>query len=746
MNKPFSSEGHIADPTQQLRDNGLVPSSGRALFNEQQQAALVEYWRIAVRWKWYVAACIAGALVIGLLVSLLSTPLYTATSRIEIAREGNKIVNVDSVSPESSEIDQEFYQTQYGLLESEALANAVVGALRVQDDPAFFDMFGTSLEEASVPESGRQLSNVQARQQRRRVAAEILLENLSVSPVAGSRLVDISITSPNPEFSRKAADAWATNFIESNLARKFEATSFARSFLERRLSELRARLEDSERTLVNYASNQRIINLPAPRDLQGGAGEQRSIVADDLAALNEALNTATAERIAAQTRWTQSSRAGRGSSPEALRNNALTALRERRAAVAAEYAKLLAQFEPEYPAAQALSQQVAQLDRSIGQEEARVQESLRGNYLELAAREDTLRARVEGLKSGMIDLRRRSIQYNIFQREVDTNRQLYDGLLQRYKEIGLAGGVGSNNILIVDKALLPETPSFPNPIVNMLLALIAGTFLGGLLAFVLDQMDDSINDPAQVSNALGVPNLGTIPRIGAEEPTETLMDPKSELNDAYLSLRTTLQYATSTGVPKTLVVTSTRASEGKSTTAYAIALTLSRLNRSVLLIDGDMRSPSVHDIMSAPNGDGLSDILSSDRDAATLVHPAPMAPGLFFMTAGVQPPNAAELLTGTRFGSVIEQLAGQFDHVVVDAPPVMGLADAPLIASSVQSTIYVIGSHGTRVAMARNAINRLLATNARIIGTVVTMFDLKKSPYGYGYEYGYGYGKDAKAG
>ena len=715
------------------KDSVLVPRAAR--FDEvdapsDSSAPLVtQYLRIAVRWRWLILGAISIAVLLGLLLTLLATPLYTATARIEINREANRIVQVDDVQPESSAVDTEFYQTQYGLLQSRSLAERVVRELRLADNADFFTMFGASDTFENFAGSGGN------RAQRTKVAAEILLDNLDISPIRLSRLVDVRFTSPDPDFSTRVANAWTSGFIESNLERRFEATAYARRFLEQRLAQLRQRLEESERQLVGYASNQAIINIPVGNDASGRA-QERSLTVDSLAALNTALAEATADRVTAESRLRQT---GGGAVAEALTNPAIAAMRQRRAEAAAEYSRLMTQFEPDYPPAQALQAQIAQLDQSIAREEARVQGSLRNAYQTSVERERALNRRVEDLKQGFLDQRRRSIEYNIFQRDVDTNRELYDGLLQRYKEIGVAGGVGTNNVSIVDPAQRPDRTSYPRPLINLLIALLVGSVAGIGLALVREQIDETITDPTELEKRIGTPLLGVVPASDADDLLAEIRDPKSSLIEAYHSLQANLAFSTDHGVPRTLSVTSTRPAEGKSITSYAIAYTIARGGARTLLVDGDMRSPSVHSEVGIDNSKGLSTYLAGGGNLAELIQ-QPAQEAFAVLPAGPQPPNAAELLRGNRLETLIAELSGMFDHIIVDSPPVMGLADAPIISSRTEATVFVMEASGVKARVARLALARLRQGRAQLLGAVLTKFESKRSHFGYGYDYGYGYG------
>lgn len=708
--------------------------------DSQRTPVLRQYMHIVLRWRYAILAAVAACVLAGIVVTLLMTPKYTAVATIEIARESDKVTNFQGVEREASIADQEFYQTQYGLLRSRILAERVANQLHLVNDPAFFARFKAQDDRDPAFKMANSRYPAAGHDERQRVAGQLLLDHISIDPQRLSRLVNIGFTSPDAVFSAKVANAWAENFIRTNLERKVQATAYGRDVLQGQLAQLKEKLDQSQRQLVNYASAEKIINLPA----QGAAGDnttsERSIVADDLAALNAALAQATADRIQAEAKFQQAGRGG--ASAQALANTAISGLRQRRAELAAEYQRLMIQFEPGYPAAKALRSQIDQLDQSIAREETRVSSSFDSDYRQSLQRERDLRAKVEALKSQYLDMRRRSIQYNIYQQEVDSNRALYDGLLNRFKEIGVAGGVGINNISVVDGADVPQKPSSPRMLLNLAISLLVGLVLGIALALGLEQIDESIADPAEVERRLGLPLLGSVPKVSTVTPREALLDRKSDLVDAYLAVHTNLRFTTEHGVPRSLSVTSTRPAEGKSTTALALATMLARTGRKVILVDGDMRSPSVHTLGGVNHDLGLSNFLSGDEAIDPLVFSMDDL-GISAMTSGPIPPNAAELLTGNRLSLLISRLLEHFDNVVIDSPPVMGLADAPLIGSRVEGVIYAVESHGIRSSLVRTAVGRLLSANAHIVGGVLTKFEARRSHLGYGYDYGYGYGREA---
>ena len=699
---------------------------------------LIEIWRILLRWKWVIAGIIALTVLAGLIATLMMTPLYTATTRVEISRNQEKITNVEGIMPADIGRDVEFYQTQYSLLKARSLAERVARSLKLAEDPAYLDAFAIKGDGSFFSSSAGQRLTPAQQQSRFRTVVSNLIENTKVDPVRGSSLVDISVQTPNPVLSAKIANEWAKQFAQAALDRRFSSTADARQFLEGRLAQLRERLEKSETDLVQYASNQQIIPLATAESADGKTRTERTLVGDNLEALNAALAQATADRVTAESRASTSG----NTTSSVLNSSSISVLRQRRAEIASEYSKVLAQFEPEYPAAQALFSQLATLDRSIEREETRAQSGVGTEYREAVKRETDLRQRVDTLKHSLLDQRRRGIQYNIYQREVDTNRQLYDGLLQRYKEIGVAG-VGSNNIAVIDPATPPNSPSSPKLLSNVFLSLLLGLGLAALATFALVQIDEGIGSPADVSQSIGLPVLGSIPDVEQADIFAELDDQRSPASEAYLSVLTNLSFSTDHGVPRSIMITSTRPSEGKSSTSLAIAKLLARTGRQVILIDADMRSPSAHKYMGTENSNGLSNYLAGNDDWQPLVN-ATSYPGLALITAGPHPPSAAELLSGPRMGNLIRDLREKFDHIVIDSPPVLGLADAPLLAAVAEGVVYIVEANGVRLRGIRAALSRLVSAHAHILGVLLTKHNLRHSFYGYGYDYGYGYGRADK--
>lgn len=698
---------------------------------------LVQYWQAVLRHKIAIVAILAVCVALGIIITLLMTPYFTSTSRIEISREQDNVTNVEGVaSSDGTGQNLEFYQTQYSLLESRSLAERVVRARNLASKDSFFETFGVDPNNSGILSEAPKAQSAAQRNERLNFATDLLQEHVSVTPIRGSSLVDVSFESPSPRLSAEITNAWIEQFIASNLDRRFDSTADARKFLEEQLAELKQRLEDSERSLSGYADTKEIITLSSEQTLDGKTVSQRTLASANLEALNAELAQATADRIVAESEAGQ-----RSGNKYALANGALNSLREERAKAQAEYAKLMVQFEPEYPAAKAIESQISALDSSILAEEARSRTGTSARYSESVEREQKLRRQVNQLKRQFSGERRDSIQYNIYQREVDTNRQLYDGLLQRYKEIGVAG-VGANNISVVDRAQPPEEPSSPKLLLNIALAVLAGLGLVAAYVFIMEQIDQTIKDPSDLKSKLGIAPLGSIPNLGKEDILLSLDDKKSVAWEAYLSIRTSLAFLTDHGVPRSFLLTSTRPNEGKSTSALALAAVLASTKKRILLIDGDMRNPSLHQMLDGKNTNGLSNYLSGEDDLSKLISRRSLL-GIDLMTAGPIPPNAAELLSSSRMRELVAKLNESYDTVIVDAPPVLGLADIPLLADSVEGVIYTIEAGGVKLRGIQAAIQRVRSSHAHIFGGIVTKVQAQPGGYGYGYAYEYSYGDKA---
>jgi capsular exopolysaccharide synthesis family protein len=392
-----------------------------------------------------------------------------------------------------------------------------------------------------------------------------------------------------------------------------------------------------------------------------------------------------------------------------------------------------------------LRSRITELDRQIATETAQVSggrnNSLAQEYRAASAAEASLQSRVNSLKGSVLNLRGRSVQYNILQREVDTNRALYDALLQRYKEIGVAGGVGAAPISIVDRALPPAGPFKPNLPLNLVIGLGLGFLAGAGGALGFEFLSDTIKTREDVRNKLQIACLGAIPKRSAKTGTlvDDIRDPSSAVAEAYSAVSAALRFTTEEGVPRSILVTSTQEAEGKSSTALAVAQSFARQGRNVLLIDADLRKPS---FKTGGNEQGLVGLLTNHEDVNTQVVPTQFD-NLWLLPCGPLPPDPADLLSTRRFANILEDASQRFDLIVVDGPPILGLADSPLLAATVAGTLFVVESGRTRTRAAVESLNRVEASGARTLGAVLTKSVERDGGYEY-YSYRYGQLEDER--
>lgn len=677
----------------------------------------LQLWRTILKWRWVVIGTFAAVISLAVIVTLLTTPVYRATSTLEIASEELRIIDTeDSASSSVSMARADYMQTQYALLESRNLAERVARNLNLANQEGF-----------GFAEGERPPRNAAAAVNR---ATRELTKNFVVKPVGQSRLVAISYDSHDRALATRIINGFASAFIESTLDRKMGSTTQTRAILERRLAEAKARLEVSERAATAYARSAGIINIQ-----QGGGADvdtgATSLDAASLSELNSALAQAQQDRIAAEQRYRQSA----ATTTEELTNPTIQSLLSRRSELSAEISEKSNIYRDNFPQMEQMRSRIADIDASIAREKNRIRTALSSEYRGASAREAQLQGRVNALKGSVLNLNDRGIQYNILRREVDTNRQFYDALLNRFKEVDVQSDTGTSNVSIVDEAI-EANQIRPNPLFNLALGSLLGLVLGLIGAFICEFMDDSVKTPDDVAQKLHIPLLGAIPRVpNSQKVVDEIADPQSMISEAYFSVRTSIEFGTSSGAPRSILFTSSRPGEGKSVTSYALANAFARIGAKVLLVDADMRKPTLK--VGEEGGHGLSNLLTGSSDYEGAIF-ATSTPNLSVMPSGPVPPNPAELLASRRVAEVLADLLEQFDHVLLDGPPVMGLADAPLLSSISEGTIFIMEG-GIRRLTARRALARLVSADAQLLGGVLTKFDARAHGLGYGYGYGYGY-------
>jgi succinoglycan biosynthesis transport protein ExoP len=706
-----------------------LPASGDSSFiDEKKVVDLREVWAAFYRVRYWVAAIVAGCLVASVIATLLMTPRYFATASVQIDQEARKVLGTEQTETSASIQDAErFLRTQADVVRSKSVARAVAQDLRLFGNDSFLELMG---EDAAVEAIGQ----VPLEEVKREKVLEVLAENLDVDLPADSRIVRIGFTTPDPQLSARIANSFAENFIRSNLQRKFESSSYAREFLQGQIEEAQVRLSEAEREALAYARRTRIIDPSAGTEPNNQNSRPRSLTTATLVTLNTEAADATAKRIAAEQRWNRFRATAPLNQPEVLANEAIQGLLTQRAELQAVLEEESQRRREDFPAVRQARARAEEINRQLNAIASAISTSVRTEYEVALANERALGSRVNDLKNETFEEQSQSIQLSILRREAETVRQQFEYLLRRYNELTAESGVQTNNVSMVDRASAPLKPSSPKLILNIVLGLLAGVALSALFAYVWQNLFDTISTPDDLERTTPLPMLGVIQRLEKDfDPASEVLDPKTNTSEAFSSVRSALSLALPHGFPYSLAVVSTHAAEGKSFASYAMAASLGRAGRKVLVLDLDLRRPNQHTYMGGTNDRGMSEVLSGHLVLEQAVRETQL-PNVSFVPAGTIPPNPAELLDPQHLKRLVEHAREQYDVVLIDSPPILGLADALMIGSAVEGIVYLVESGRHLPKTVRAALARLEHAKVSVFGVILTKFNARASGY---YEYAY---------
>ncbi|WP_417612170.1 GumC family protein [Parasphingorhabdus sp.] len=724
-NSQIHNDGTALRIGENSTENNTYSSEQLGLFNFS--AMLIAVYRS----KNWIVGIVTACVLVGIVVSILTSPIYESSASIQIDQQAAQVTGTEDSDVTASIQDSDrFLQTQVDVVKSRALAITVAEDENLFNNPEFLEAMNVSRDIEAV-------GSLSQEDAEREAVLEVLKENLNVSLPVDSRIAAIRFRSPDPVLAARLANSFAENFIQDNLQRKFDQSSYAREFLKGQLDVAAAQLAESESKSLNYARRTRIIDATNSASEETG-DSPRSLILSTLVRLNEELAVATSRRIEAQQKWEVAKRVAPLDMQEVLANQAVQRLLEERAKAEANQKQLLERFKAGYPQVRQLSAQLQELSNQISAISSSIKASVRDEYRTAAAQEAKLKSEIARMKGAVLDEQSQSIQLGLLKRAVKTDRELYELLLNRYNELNAQAGVQANNVAILDQAVPPSDPIEPNIPLNLLLALFAGFAVSAGFIFVREQIFETIRSPDDVSQKLDMRAIGVIPEVSDDtDMLDEIQDPKSHVSEAYATLRTSLGLALPQGLPKSIMFTSASASEGKSLSVYATAAALGRANKSVLVVDFDFRRPNQHKLFKIENNRGMSDVLahnavSEDVTSTTIFN------NVKCIGSGPNPPNPVELIAADSTRNIIDKLMSEYDVVLLDCPPLLGLADAVVLGSLAESCVFVIESNRNQTSVVKTAINRLKQSNVKIIGILlnkVNIISIGYSNSSYSYEY-----------
>jgi capsular exopolysaccharide synthesis family protein len=697
---------------------------------------LRELWAAVYRSRLYIIAIFVALILAAVLYVLLATRLYESTVSIEIRQEAEKVLGTEADREGGAgrgDIDR-FLQTQLDVVRSRTVANAVAQKLGLYANDSFLTRM--NVKPATTPMAG-----LSAEETRREQVLRTLKAALHVEYTGNTRIAQLGFTSPDAQLAAQVANAYADSFIRNNLARKLNTSTYALDFLRGQLNEAQQRLQQSERDALNYARRTRIVDVGNAAGSSSPSGQSQSLLSAQLVQLNQAYTTAVADRIQAEEKWQRIRSLPALQIPEVLTNNSVADLLQRRAQILTSLEEQTATRRDDHPAVLQGRAQLREINAQIGQLGNNIRNSIRAPYTIALAREQQIASSIERLKNTTLVEQNQGIELSILQREANTNRQQYDSLLKRYNELNAEAGVQTNNLSVIDRAEVPRQTSWPRPMLTLLAALIAAAILSVIVIIAREQLFDAIRSPDDIEDRLKLPLLGTVPV--SENATSDAVTPKSAISEAFSSIRTNLGVASQDGMPRSIMLTSTQASEGKSSTCFGLANSVTRQGKRVLVVDVDYRRPNVHKLFDVTNDIGLSNVITGQAAIEKAIKRTPNEL-LDVLTAGTPPPNPTELISSPHMQTVIAELEKTYDLVIYDSAPVLGLADAVVLSARTSATLFVIEAGRSSVRSITGAIARIRRGGGHVTGAVLSKFDPGKFGYGSHDAYYYDYGNDGR--
>ena len=689
------------------------------------------YWSIISKHRWTIATFALIVTVLAAIVSFKATLIYEATARLAIAADTPQIRSLNDLYQQIP-TDDAFIGTQIQALQSDNLALRTIEQLGLAGNPAF----APSRSHRSSSPSGSPAVSMDA-------LLGLFQGSLRVEPVRDSHVVKVSFRSTNPELAAKVANALANNFIEYNVRQKYDATRQASGWMEQQLDELKFKVEKSQQAMVDYERQNVIVNV----------SDKQNVIEQRLADVTRDFTNAQSERLQKESLY-ELAKSNTSQVGVVAQNELLVLLDGKYADLRTQYIDALGQYGPNYPKVERLRSQVNETQSQMDKERGRVVERVRNDYLAALGRERLLSGAVAKEKVEVGKLSQLMIEHNILKREFDTNQQLYDSLLQRLKDATVSAGLRATNIHVLDAARPPTEPIGPQKLRNIAVALIVGLVMGVSFAFVREALDTSVKTAEEAERLIhaaalaiipferALPRWWALPSSGENDKSRSesaalalLRRPSSTLGESFQSLLTSVLLSTASHPPQALLITSSRAGEGKTTTALNLAISFALRGDAVLLIDADLRRPGIGEALRLSNKKGLSSFLAGVHSLEEVLGQFTSVSNLWILPSGPPSPNPAQLLSSSAMESLVSDMRERFKFLIIDSPPILPVTDAMILSRLVDGVILVLESGATPRGAVTRARRMMEHVGARILGVVLNKVDARRDGY-YGY-YGY---------
>jgi capsular exopolysaccharide synthesis family protein len=694
---------------------------------QQEQRHLLDYFDAVLRRKGIVLAVLIAVSAWFAVRSFMTRSVYQASVQILIDRDKQNVLTFKEVTEVDAARD-DYYQTQYKLLQSRSLARRVVEGLNLLQDPEFGGPRSPEVVQAAL---GAQPGDSPVMEG----AIDGVIGRLNVQPVKNSRLVAVSVEAFRPELAAQIANELSRRFIEQTLEFRYQTSSEATKWLSQQLDDQRQKVAAAEAALQKLKEREGIVNVE----------ERRTLLDAKLQQLGSNLTALKTTRLEKEALWRQMRSAPNPEeNPAVMSNPVVQQLRVDLANLERQQSQLLERYLDQHPEVVKVRNQIAETRKRIAAEAQRVIRAAENDYKAAAAQEASIAAALEQAKDEALDISSRAGEYDTRKRELLASQEVLDSLMSRLKQTDVSTELKASNIRIVDPAVVPRAPIRPNRQRDVLFGVLMGLMASIGLAFFLEYLDNTLKSPEDVREHLGVPLLGVIGEMESKNPGPVLLGPRpvGSFAEGYRVLRTALDYSWSDKGPRVIVVTSTSPGEGKTLTSINLALTLASADGKVLLVDGDLRKPQVHSVLKMSKRPGLSDVLVGQAKVSEAVQAVPNT-HLSLLTAGTHVPSPADLMTTQVLDGLVQGLRNVYNWIVIDSPPVAAVADALILARATDGVVVVAGAEMVPRAAVRHTLERVHEAGARILGVVLNRAQNRRRPYGsyYGHYYGHYYGR-----